>query len=178
MEKLLQHYSVTEIIIFIVLLAIATKEVVTWVEWAVQKIREKVKNSNRHEELKNDMDEIIKSQKDLVNMITEISQELQKTNIAVEQLKASDKDDIKAYITEQRHYFCYRLGYIDDYNLDCIEKRYQHYVDDYHGNSFVADLMKEIRQLPKKSNIDYRDNTINYYSNLDEIVNSKNLSDV
>ena len=58
------------------------------------------------------------------------------------------KDDIKAWITEKHHYFCYKVGHIDDYNLDCIEKRYSHYRHEG-GNSFVDDLMKEIRALPK-----------------------------
>ena len=65
-------------------------------------------------------------------------------------LLASDKDDIKSWITEKHHYFCYEKKVIDDYSLDCIEKRYQHYVDEG-GNSYVATLMREIRALPKVS---------------------------
>jgi hypothetical protein len=36
----------------------------------------------------------------------------------------SDKDSIKAFITKEHHYFCYEKGWIDDYNLDCLEKRF------------------------------------------------------
>lgn len=70
---------------------------------------------------------------------------------AVDMLIASDKDDIKAYITKEHHYFCYEKGYIDDYSLDCLERRYGHYKDEG-GNSFAEDLMKDVRTLPKVSN--------------------------
>jgi hypothetical protein len=39
-------------------------------------------------------------------------------------------------------------GYIDDYCLDCLEKKYKHYVKEG-GNSFIESLMKEIRNLPR-----------------------------
>ena len=38
---------------------------------------------------------------------------------------------------------------IDDFSLDCIEKRFAHYQDEG-GNSFIAALMAEIRALPKE----------------------------
>ena len=67
----------------------------------------------------------------------------------VDMLTASDKDAIKAFITREHHYFCYQKGWIDDYSLDCLERRYQHYVEE-EGNSFVGQLMEEIRALPRQ----------------------------
>ena len=64
-------------------------------------------------------------------------------------LIASDRDDIKSWITEKHHYYCYSQEWIDDYSLDCIEKRFAHYQDEG-GNSFIAALMAEIRALPKE----------------------------
>ena len=61
----------------------------------------------------------------------------------------SDKDSIKSFITDRHHHFCYDKKWIDDYSLDCIEKRYKHYTDEG-GNSFIHDLMKELRALPKQ----------------------------
>ena len=71
----------------------------------------------------------------------------------IETLIESDKDDIKAYITKEHHYFVYQKGWIDDYSLDCIERRYDHYVAEG-GNSFIKGLMEEIRNLPKKESND------------------------
>lgn len=77
-----------------------------------------------------------------------------KTSIAqlsnkIDILVNSDKDAIKAFITRQHHYFCYDQGWIDDYSLDCIQRRYDHYRDEG-GNSFIQDLMTEIKNLPKQ----------------------------
>lgn len=62
----------------------------------------------------------------------------------------SDKDDIKSYITREHHYFCYQIGWIDDFSLDCLEKRYRHYADEG-GNSFIEGFMDELRALPKQA---------------------------
>ena len=68
----------------------------------------------------------------------------------IDMLINSDKDDIKSYITRQHHYFCYQIGWIDDFSLDCVERRYQHYTDEG-GNSFIEGFMNELRALPKQS---------------------------
>ena len=67
----------------------------------------------------------------------------------IDMLIDSDKDDIKSYITREHHYFCYQRGWIDDFSLDCIERRYQHYTDEG-GNSFIEGFMTELRALPKQ----------------------------
>ena len=67
----------------------------------------------------------------------------------IDMLINSDKDSIKAYITQRHHWFCYDKGWIDDFSLDCLEKRYQHYEDEG-GNSFIGSFMDELRALPKK----------------------------
>ena len=67
----------------------------------------------------------------------------------------SDRDDIKSFITMQHHHFVYEKKWIDDYSMDCLEKRYQHYEDEG-GNSYVEHLMIELRSLPKKK-LDYAD---------------------
>ena len=61
----------------------------------------------------------------------------------------SEKDDIKAYITEKHHFFCYEKKWIDDHSLDCLERKNKHYKDEG-GNSFIDGLMAEIRALPKQ----------------------------
>jgi hypothetical protein len=67
----------------------------------------------------------------------------------IDMLIDSDKDDIKSYITREHHYFCYQKGWIDDFSLDCCERRYQHYSDEG-GNSFIENFMEELRALPKQ----------------------------
>ena len=47
-----------------------------------------------------------------------------------------DKEDIKAFITLQHHKFVYEQEWIDDYSMECLEKRFAIYERE-HGNSFV-----------------------------------------
>ena len=147
MKELLENFSIQEILMFIVLLAVAIKGAIGWYDWAKDRMNkkfEKTSEDNKEkEELRKDIDSLMESNKEILEKIDKITG---KVNLLMD----SDKDDIKAYITREHHYFCYTLGYIDDYNLDCIERRYSHYKEEG-GNSFVADLMGEIRALPKKT---------------------------
>lgn len=72
---------------------------------------------------------------------------LDKLSTKIDMLIDSDKDAIKSFITEKHHHYCYKVGYIDDFSLDCIEKRFKHY-SDQGGNSFIENFMKELRALP------------------------------
>lgn len=180
MPELLQNYSIEQIIIFIVVLAIAIKwcgDFFDWVKGKLDKIVNKQKEEEKEIEKVNNIahthqedmemlmkiqdtqneaiDKLFKSVEDLVKANKLQNDTIEQNREALDSLKesvhlllASDKDDIKAWITEKHHYFVYELKYIDDYSLDCIEKRYAHYKDEG-GNSFVADLMRDIRSLPK-----------------------------
>lgn len=145
--ELLSTYSVGEILIFIVLLALAFKGVVDFYDWAKKKIRDRMgditEKENEKDTIKENIDELFKMQKAQKESIDKLTD-------SVNLLLQSDKDDIKAWITEKHHYYCYQLKYIDDFSLDCIEKRYAHYKKEG-GNSFVEDLMRDLRSLKKVS---------------------------
>lgn len=145
--ELLSTYSVGEILIFIVLLALAFKGVVDFYDWAKKKIQGVIDTHTGEEieqsTIKDNIDELFKMQKAQKESIDKLTE-------SVNLLIQSDKDDIKAWITEKHHYYCYQLKYIDDFSLDCIEKRYAHYRKEG-GNSFVEDLMRDLRSLRKVS---------------------------
>ena len=96
-------------------------------------------------------------QKKVLEPLESHNDQIDKMARAVDILIASDKDDIKAWITEKHHYFCYDLGYIDDYNLQCIEARYKHYKEE-DGNTFIDGFMGDIRALPIVSVISKKEN--------------------
>lgn len=154
MIDLLGKYSVDEIVIFLVLIAFAIREIIVFYDWAHDRFKKSVNKEEETETLKAQLDNMSNSLAQSINELKttiqenrELNEKMQKT---IDLLVESDKDDIKAWITEKHHYFVYEKGYIDNYNLECIEKRYKHYVDEG-GNSFVEDLMVEIRALPKVS---------------------------
>ncbi len=144
--QLLSTFSFGEIILFVVLIAVAFKEIFNFLDW----ISEKVKKRDSKHQIAISRDQRIDNQlENFQKELQHITETVDKINTEVNILKESDKDDIKAFITREHHYFCYTKGWIDDFSMDCIEKRYGHYVQE-NGNSYIADLMKNLRALPKQ----------------------------
>ena len=150
MAELITNYSWSEIILFVIAFAAAIKGVVTFWDWGKDRLRKVYDKEDKIEEIKSLIVENTKQMNEFSNIQAQTIDEIQHLKENITNLTASDKDDIKAWITEKHHHFCYDIKYIDDYSLDCIEKRYAHYVDEG-GNSFISKLMEEIRNLPKVS---------------------------
>ena len=153
MITLLQHYTLSETFMFIVILAVAIKQLVSFAEWVYKKVNrlfnkqhnelsEKEKLERRLQKGNETMDNLKASQNQTDKTLEDIIAK-------IDMLIDSDKDSIKAYITQKHHQFCYDKGWIDDFSLDCLEKRYQHYEDEG-GNSFIEHFMEELRALPKQ----------------------------
>ena len=153
MAELITNYSWSEIILFVIAFAAAIKGVVTFWDWGKDRLRKVYDKEDKIEEIKSLIVENTKQMNEFSNIQAQTIDEIQHLKKNITNLTASDKDDIKAWITEKHHHFCYEIKYIDDYSLDCIEKRYAHYVDEG-GNSFIGTLMEEIRNLPKVSDVE------------------------
>lgn len=147
MLDLLKSYSLTDIAIFVVMLAFAIKGIVDFYDWAKKRIKEPIDKTYGEKEVHTKM----------LNTLESHNQQIEKMSKAIDILIASDKDDIKSWITEKHHYFCYELDYIDDYNYQCIEARYKHYKEE-DGNTFIDSFMEDIRALPKISVINKKEN--------------------
>lgn len=158
MEELLTKYTLTEIILFIFVFMTSLKGFFTLWDYFYDKIKRHFKEETEEEQDKIDITKQLANISAQIENINaqhildrqELIKKIDETNATIGVLLASDKDDIKSWITEKHHYFCYECKCIDYQSLDCIEKRYRHYVDEG-GNSYVADLMNEIRALPKVS---------------------------
>lgn len=164
MTELLTTYSLSEILVFLVILATAFKGVSTFLDWLQDKRRKDVLKDLRPEELEKQIkQESLKREaqiktlelarqaetKELREQMSTISRQVSGVIDKINLLVESDKDDIKAFITREYHYFCEQKGWIDDYSMDCIEKRYTHYIEEK-GNSFIQQLMEALRALPRK----------------------------
>lgn len=146
MTTLLSSYSITQIILFIVVFSLAVKGVIDFLDWAKGKMKVVYDKKKTEEDSEKSVTERIDN---LESSIKDIADSVSKVTDKVDLLLESDKDAIKAYITREHHYFCYQKEWIDDYSLDCLERRYDHYIEE-HGNSFIEQLMNEVRALPKK----------------------------
>lgn len=138
---LLANYSLSQILLFLVVFSIALKGVVTFWDWAIERLRKIFKKESQEENDSKKIELLANRQDNFENTLKEINEK-------IDLLIQSDKDDIKSYITREHHYYCYQKKWIDDYTLDCIERRYNHYKEEG-GNSFIEGLMKEIRSLQK-----------------------------
>ena len=158
MLELLTAYSITEILVFIVILAIAIKGVITYVEWLKGWLKKKFEGKSTEEVQEEIQEELEEEARNNIlqgrlllgeQKMRDHEEKIDKLTQMVELLLTSDRDNIKAYIVEKHHYFCYTKKWIDDYSMDCLEKKYETYQKE-NGNSYVGDLMKELRALPKQ----------------------------
>lgn len=158
MVELLTQFTLTEVLIAVTLFAIAVKGIVSFYDWVVEKFLKIYKTKKRPEELHNESllkieahqreyEELKERQTELALRQDKLEGHLNNFEQKIDLLIESDKDDIKSYITEKYDLFVKGIGSIDKYNLDCVERRYEHYKEE-NGNSFVADLVAEIRRLP------------------------------
>ena len=157
MIELLQTYSIAELLAILVTVALAIKKLIEFctdaVEWLRKKFGGEVKKeldaSQREKEIDEKFEQVQATMQEQTDALNDVAATVASLQSQLTLLLDSDKDDIKAFITKDHHYFCYQKGWIDDYSMDCLERRYQHYVDE-RGNSFVADLMKDLCALKRQ----------------------------
>lgn len=153
MITLLQHYSGTEILIFAVLLGLAIKSLVTFFDWAYARLKQvfnkETDQLSKEEELEQRLSHGSAIMHSLQQQQQETDQILKQLTEKINLLISSDRDDIRSAITRSHHYYCYDKGWIDDFSLDCLERRFRHYEDEG-GNSFIQGFMNDLRKLPKQ----------------------------
>ena len=140
--QLFSQFNLGQILIIIILLGLSAKGVVTFFDWVKERL---YKLSNKQLKSKK-TNEQIKNQEETIN---NLKKNVEKKQKSIDTLIESDKENIKAWITEKHHYYCYEKKYIDDYTLDCLERRFTRYEEEG-GNSFVHNLMDDLRDLPRK----------------------------
>ena len=161
MIELLTTYTLIEILVFVFIILAALKEVWSLIDFfrnkAKKKYEEETCEDKRIEDIIHRLDEfetsikkIWSKEKDFHGEFTKFKEECEEhfknTDGKLELLTQSDKDSIKSWIVEKHHYFI-KQEWIDDFNMDAIEKRFTHYAEEG-GNSYVCDLMKDLRKLP------------------------------
>lgn len=154
MVALLQHYSLSDILMFTVFLVLAVKSLISFFDWAHDRIKKVFNKEHNKLSEKEELERRLQHGSEVMTILTKNQKAtdmiLNDLSAKIDMLIDSDKDDIKSYITREHHYFCYQVGWIDDFSLDCLERRYEHYADEG-GNSFIEGFMNELRALPKQS---------------------------
>lgn len=150
-NALLTDYTIIDVILIIFLVAFVLKEGMQLFDFFKTRFKKGVAKEESLEDIVDKLNEIEGQitvvHEDTFEEFQKINERLDKHDSTLKQLVESDRDDIKADIVKQYHYFMQK-GEIDDFSMDTLEKRYSHYVEEG-GNSYVSTLMTEIRKLKK-----------------------------
>ena len=98
--QLLSTFSFGEIILFIVLIAVAFKEIFNFLDWISDKVK---KRDNKHQDAVSRDQRIDNQLENFQKDLKHITETVDAINTEVNILKESDKDDIKAFITREHH---------------------------------------------------------------------------
>lgn len=151
MENLLTQYSIGTIVLIVFGVAFFIKEVCELIDYFRKKINagydDKIIKKDQIAFFTESLTELKEESVKTTQEIKEIKAEFDNVNAKINLLTESDKDDIKGWIVAQYHFFM-EQGWIDDFSMDTIEKRYGHYVEEG-GNHYIHTLMKELKTLPK-----------------------------
>jgi predicted nuclease with TOPRIM domain len=91
--------------------------------------------------------ENIKSIDAKLDNLNEVVRKLEKESaLTTERLQ----EQARSYIIDKHHHFCYEIGAIDDINLQSIERQFLYYKN-AGGDTYIDNLVAEIRELPKLS---------------------------
>lgn len=142
MLALLKSYSVGEIFIFIVVLALAVKEAISLYQYFAKGISDNFDKKYKKQETLNSLSEKINQ---LTIMVKQLQENNEQQNKKIENLIDSDVQDIRSWIVQQ-HHACQQGKRLDSFELDCVEKRYACY-DKEGGNSYIHNLVEGIRKM-------------------------------
>lgn len=162
MLNLLASFSVQQILTFSVLGALAFKGVVDFFEWCkalynkkfnkdYEEIKEAENIKNHFAIYEKQRDEFLEKYNSLEskidNLADQLDERIDKMETHLEILTNSDMHAIKGWIVEKHHNLI-RQGWVDDFTMDTLEHRFSDYKAE-DGNSYIASLMEEIKELPK-----------------------------
>ena len=143
MLELLSKFTLDKIVVYTVMLLFAVKGFADLYCWFRGKYGEKFKKDY----IKATKEQQIKMQhQNIEAKINMMAEQINRIETQVNQLIESDMHDIKSWIVE-KHHFLKKQGFVDDFTMDVIEKRFSDYVKE-NGNSYIKGLVGDIRKLP------------------------------
>lgn len=150
--NLLSQFSIEAIILFIIAFGLSLKCIGELWDYFYAKIK---KYFNYVSSKDKQHDEIINSIQSLHDNIEELKKQQKDNQITMEKVQDNLglvnerlQETSRNYIIDKHHYYCYEIGTIDDLSLQSIEREYLHYKAGG-GNSFIDNLMDELRNLPR-----------------------------
>ena len=164
MLELFTAFSVKQIIIFTIMLALAIRGGGDFFDWCRgryerkfnkdhNKLNKQIALEEHYEKCKEQHIESIEHYTELkkkIDLLTEVMDaRLDVMEESIDKLTESDMHSIKSWIVEKHHKLM-KQGKVDDFTMDTLEKRFGDYKKEG-GNSYIDGLMEEMRALPHVS---------------------------
>lgn len=151
-NALFTQYSVGELIILVILIAFILKTLNELGSYFYKKAKNYFGIQNDKEKWQTGVIDSLQNIKEDMqtlreqNELTHSRQKEMETSIALIQERL--QENTRSYLIDAHHKFCYEIHAIDELNLQAMERRYLYYKT-AGGNSFIDNLMDEVRMLPK-----------------------------
>lgn len=163
MIELLTTFSISQIVLFVVIILLAIKEGIGLLDFFYERIRRHYDAGYRKN---NEMGKILekieshearsanraKDYAKLADQVEGLKKQLEEDSARqetrIDLLTRSDKNSIKSFIVKEYHFFVEKQKWIDDFSMDSIEQKFADY-EEMEGNSYVHSLVEELRRLPK-----------------------------
>lgn len=149
---LFTQYSAGELIILVILIAFILKTLNELGDYFYKKAKSYFGIQNDKEKWQAGVIDSLQNIKEDMQTLrqqneqTHLRQKEIETSIALIQERL--QENTRSYLIDAHHKFCYEIHAIDELNLQAMERRYLYYKT-AGGNSFVDNLMDEVRRLPK-----------------------------
>lgn len=151
-NTLLNQYSFADIIILLITIGIAIKFIGDLWEWFSSRIRKRFNLQSDQQKWQDKIEasiaDIKKDTEKFQSQIEDVRYDISMLGEQQENTTERLQENTRSFIIDKHHYFCYKVKAIDDINLQSLERRYMYYKT-AGGDSFIDDLMDEIRELPK-----------------------------
>lgn len=152
MLELLSTLTFTQILFYLFLIFLGLKEGLELIDYFKKRNKKGYDKENETQNLINTVKQTDERMNKIADKIEGVkghfNEKFEKQERILSILIDSDKDDIRGWIVEKHHFYMAQ-GWIDDFSMDCVEKRYAHYKDEG-GNSYISGLVHELRKLPKQ----------------------------
>lgn len=156
---LLTQHSIEELVILVVLILFAFKALNELVAYFYNKIKQHfgIKNDEEkwEKEVSKNFNKVFEEIDYLKEQNSQIHEHQKQLDAGLALVQERLQENTRSYLINAHHRFCYEIHAIDDLSLQAMERRYLYYKT-AGGDSFIDNLMDEVRNLPK----------INFYTSL------------
>lgn len=159
---LFTQYSFQELILLIIIILFVLKALNEVIAFFYERIKNHFGIQNNKEQWEQNISKSLDEIKDDIQTLRDQNIKTHKHQKEIDQsialVQERLQENTRSYLIDAHHKFCYDIQAIDDLSLQAMERRYLYYKT-AGGNSFVDNLMDEVRNLPK----------INFYTGILDI---------